>query len=212
MIRTLLAFSVSLAIAAPAAAQQPPAFTEIRHKALVKALFDSFTHDVEVGHDFTAEAWASDDWTDTPNGLRRRFLEWTRACTHDIKAAVDLKQDGADLSPLKGLVDEVLAESKSNQALYATEAACRRSQPCLTGRWAVTARAQLCVDLASRASAMRDIAAEKANPTGVVDLSRLHSLGQFVQDVDARIASTRQVYLREMHVRPPPCPPPSPSP
>ena len=46
-------------------------------------------------------------------------------------------------------------------------------------------RAQVCSAIAMRAQALKDIATEKANPGGVVDLKLLHSIGEQVQALDA---------------------------
>ena len=40
---------------------------------------------------------------------------------------------------------------------------------------------------------------EKANPSGVVDLVKLHDLGQFIQDADAIIVPDKAAYTAKMH-------------
>jgi hypothetical protein len=75
------------------------------------------------------------------------------------------------------------------------EVTCRTTPACMGDRIA----APLCQAVANRQAALRDIAHERANPGGVVNLATLHDLGQTVQDNEATIADLKTKYAGVTH-------------
>lgn len=103
------------------------------------------------------------------------------------------------LEPTKGdVVDKIAAQvdglEKDAQEALAKESKCRSTPACLGPRIAVN----FCRDTRERAETVRAIATERANPGGVVDLVRLHTLGEKVQAYDAAIADEKAAYLKNV--------------
>ena len=63
-------------------------------------------------------------------------------------------------------------------------------------------RSWVCSAIAQRAQALKDIATEKANPGGVVDLKLLHSMGELVQGLDAVEIPARKAAYTAIAKRP----------
>jgi hypothetical protein len=70
------------------------------------------------------------------------------------------------------------------------EKVCRTSTECLADR----AAKPLCEALSEKKGHQADLAKEKANPAGVVNLAYLHDIGQALQDDDDRIAEAKRAY------------------
>jgi len=86
-------------------------------------------------------------------------------------------------------VDKWAADVEAN---LATEQACRASGECMAQR----VGPQVCPLLADRDDARRQIAAERANPAGVVSLSTLHDLGEKLQYANDTIAKLKAQYAK----------------
>jgi hypothetical protein len=95
--------------------------------------------------------------------------------------------------------DQLAVKAKNEAAriesAIATELACRASASCMDHRLADP----ICMQLQRRRELLASIAQEKANPSGVVDLVRLHDLGEGVQDADAEIKAGKASYLATRH-------------
>lgn len=104
-------------------------------------------------------------------------------CGRDPDGSCYLKRRADTSIPLieraKELVTQLRAEADRLDPLVAGEAACRASDKCMGDR--------MCALVADRRDVYRQIATEKANPAGVVDLVRLHTLGEEAQSVEATI-------------------------
>jgi hypothetical protein len=87
----------------------------------------------------------------------------------------------AALDDLKVSVDKMIA----------AESACRSAPACISKRLVTTT----CAWIAARKSDLAMIAEEKKNPGGVVDLAKLHGLGQEVQTIDGQIAQSKKAYV-----------------
>ncbi len=70
------------------------------------------------------------------------------------------------------------------------EKRCRATPRCLDER----AAAPICQQIEMRRSAVQDIARERSNPGGAVDLHFLHQLGQNIQEADAQLPSLKAEY------------------
>ena len=81
------------------------------------------------------------------------------------------------------------------EAKLATEQTCRASGECMANR----VGPQLCAPLADRREALQQIAAERANPAGVVSLSTLHDLGERVQIDNGIITRLKAQYVSLVH-------------
>lgn len=144
---------------------------------------------------------AKQQWTpryfaagDTPDGARadvadespmqaiarmRVKIEALRATNPDVASKAGQILDGLEQS-MKSRID---AETK-----------CRATPACMGERIAALA----CSAISDRRGAAQAIVDEKKNPAGVIDLVKLHDLGQAVQDLDARIATWKKQYLATM--------------
>jgi hypothetical protein len=147
---------------------------------------------------FTAEWWAARDDLDAE---KADYIAWQNVA---IEALEEIRC--LDASAVSAQAARIKSESDRIAALLDVERVCRASQSCLTGRWASKVRADACVDIAGRNLAADEIRREKANPSGVVDLVKLHGLGQALQDADARIADAKKAYVAQMHKPFPACP------
>lgn len=115
-----------------------------------------------------------------------------------------------DIPKTKALVDDLrcydagaAAKAQADVDVWATarekavadEKTCRVAPACMGARVA----APLCAAIVGRRGALQDIARERANPAGVVNLSVLHDLGQQIQDDDATIADLKAKYTATTH-------------
>ena len=57
----------------------------------------------------------------------------------------------------------------------------------------------ICETLGDRRSMVRQLAVERSNPAGVVDLRLLHNLGERIQADDRLLAEHRAEYVAIMH-------------
>jgi hypothetical protein len=121
-------------------------------------------------------------------------------CRKDGEARSDCFQRVRDGDPR--IAADRLAAKAREQAdklykLVQAETACRASDKCLDHR----AAAATCALVENRANLVRSIAEEKANPSGVVDLARLHELGEGVQYSDAKIQEAK-TYFQALRKKP----------
>lgn len=95
--------------------------------------------------------------------------------------------------------DQLAAKARSEaeriESAIAAELSCRASASCMDHRYGDP----VCGQLQRRRELLASIAQEKANPAGVVDLVRLHDLGEGVQDADAEIKAGKASYLAARH-------------
>lgn len=77
----------------------------------------------------------------------------------------------------------------------AKEAKCQASKECMTARIID----QVCDAMRWRDQYKREIAHERANPSGFVNASRLRETGEFQQQAEATIASGKEAYLAWNH-------------
>ena len=92
-------------------------------------------------------------------------------------------------------------------ALVAGELACRAAPKCLAAREAAKAEATffgatvqpMCLAEQDREAAAASLARERANPSGVVSLSRLHELGAEQQAAQGRLAELVPEYTARRH-------------
>ena len=81
------------------------------------------------------------------------------------------------------------------EAKLAIELTCRASGECMARR----VGPQICQPLADRREALQQIAAERANPAGVVSLTTLHDLGERVQIDNGMITRLKAQYVSLVH-------------
>jgi hypothetical protein len=81
------------------------------------------------------------------------------------------------------------------EAKLTTELACRASGECMAKR----VGPQICAPLADRREALQQIAAERANPAGVINLATLHDLGERVQIDNGMITRLKAQYVSLVH-------------
>lgn len=118
------------------------------------------------------------------------------------KAIAELRTIIAKLRALEPSRTEVVDEigrqvdgfEKDFLGALSSEEKCRSTPACVGARIAIN----FCNDVHDRKVALQEIATEKANPGGVVDLRRLHSLGERIQADDAAIANERAAYLKSV--------------
>ena len=80
--------------------------------------------------------------------------------------------------------------AEATEAAIVEEINCRASDACMARRIALN----ICATIADKREAAQMIAAERRNPGGVVDLHRLHGLGERIQVDDATIARLKTEY------------------
>jgi hypothetical protein len=88
------------------------------------------------------------------------------------------------------LIAVARAEADRLEPLIAAEVGCRASPKCMDRR----AIAVVCAWVARRQGFVQDIADERANPSGVVDLARLHSLGEDLESARADLKTAVKAY------------------
>ena len=92
--------------------------------------------------------------------------------------------------------DRVESWASRVEELLADELKCRASPECMAKRVIDGTAAAICPIIADRNEALRQIAAERANPAGVVNLATLHDLGERVQIDNGYIAKLKAEYAR----------------
>ena len=92
----------------------------------------------------------------------------------------------ADRASVEATVRNALAWVDEWDPKLQTEAACRKSDSCLGNG--------VCLAIADKADAQKEMKRERANPSGVVDLVRLHDLGERMQADDEEIARRKGWY------------------
>jgi len=133
----------------------------------------------------------SEDWTpalfaeaEEPGAGPRADVETARAAVEQMRC-----YDATRAAQIAGNVDGIRAQI---DAMIAIETKCRASAPCMATRAAAT----ICALAAERREAAQEIQTERRNPGGVVDLVRLHNLGETVQALDGRIATAKVDYTK----------------
>jgi hypothetical protein len=81
------------------------------------------------------------------------------------------------------------------ERLVTKEKACRADTKCMADRQAAELAKPLCVNVAQIRFLQDRIKTEKANPSGVVDLADLHSTGEDIQIIQARLANNKAAYF-----------------
>lgn len=113
---------------------------------------------------------------------------------------ISIDLGGEDVIP----ADKVAGALAEAQGFVAKERACRADGKCMAARAAKRAAeefftsvvAPMCNADKSREAALASIAKERANPSGVVDLNVLHSLGEQVQDAQQQIKDLSPAYAK----------------
>jgi hypothetical protein len=96
-------------------------------EAVIAALDETLRAQLAEGATFTAEAFAADDWRDTLDGIRRRYVRWSRATVAVSAELVRLKTGGFDVASLEPLRVKAVEMVASVQRTYATEVERRRT-------------------------------------------------------------------------------------
>lgn len=95
------------------------------------------------------------------------------------------------------LLDAILRQSKT---LRIAEAKCRKDKKCMIHRENLNAGADICGSIAIIKNAQEGIRAERANPSGVVNLATLHEYGETIQitqvSLNEQKAEFRTTYKR----------------
>lgn len=93
-------------------------------------------------------------------------------------------------------VPDWTAANASLVAMVAKENACRADKKCMIDRQAAPIANGICLNLGNIRVLTARIAAEKANPSGVVDLADLHSSGEDIQIAQANVTSLKAQYAK----------------
>jgi hypothetical protein len=111
------------------------------------------------------------------------------------------------INQMRAVVERVRAidENKANQVAKVVdeldqvwkeaaqrEAACRAAPKCMSDRLTP----EICQTIEVRRQTVAAIAIERRNPAGVVDLARLHELGETLQILDEQIKAEKATYQR----------------
>jgi hypothetical protein len=140
---------------------------------------------------FTTDRWS---WTLTVEELDALPTKNAADLTRFNALSVDLKR-----TPLVD-VDKARAEL---QASVDKEKSCRADAKCMGARAEVTFEESvvtpMCVADKERETAVADLAHERANPSGVVDLNRLHMDGEEIQTHQSEIAALVPQYVAFRH-------------
>jgi hypothetical protein len=124
---------------------------------------------------------------DSPSDARTSVVEPMTALVTELRC--DAPDAAAKLQPA---IDGWMAGIEKQ---IADEEKCRKTPKCMADRIAVP----LCGTIADRRDATQQLAKEKGNPSGVVDLSVLHDLGQRIQEDNAAIADLKKQYASITH-------------
>lgn len=108
----------------------------------------------------------------------RALLPRIRGCATEDK----MKAVASVLDEAEGLFKKQMAD----------EIACRKNPQCMSDRLAP----ELCGLIHQREGAQKAIKIERANPGGVVDLVKLHSLGEAIQSLDVQIKQARSDFAK----------------
>ncbi len=126
------------------------------------------------------------------------------ACAHVIKADRDLFRVMGTPSKSTELVEAVqsVVDNFGKCAPLVPGASMTELAPVRT--WLATSRDKIageavCYALSSRVQVIGQIARERANPSGVVDLRELHKLGQMLQSLDEQLPGIKAEYARTQH-------------
>jgi hypothetical protein len=125
------------------------------------------------------------DQADDIAGLRethRRGVNWISSLLCDSKAL-----DGSDRSAAISFAQSALDAAQRVEAALKVETECESTDKCMGGR--------VCEAVAHRDELRRQIAQERANPGGVVNLKLLHDLGEGVQGDEQLIAARKKRFL-----------------
>jgi hypothetical protein len=129
--------------------------------------------------------------TETPEAFAARIK------TSNVKELQCLG-DNQRAKTLEELMDVVVKESAT---LRTNEAECRKSKKCIERRQNIRAGENICTNVANIRLAQDQMRAERANPSGVVNLAVLHDAGEMMQMSKAQLreekAEFRKKYGRE---------------
>lgn len=162
-----------------------------RRKSQVQAIQTRLIIEFERAKQWTRAYFAAGD---TPDGARNDLAAPTpRESFATMRSFIDqlrcYEPDAAN-EMAKG-VDGLAA---TTETMIADETKCRATPACVGPRMA----ANLCQWIADRRSALHDIETERKNPGGVVDVVKLHDLGETVQALGGQIASGKTQYAKTM--------------
>lgn len=121
-----------------------------------------------------------------------------RECRRDAAAQNDCITAATSIDP-HDTADDLIAKARSLadriEHDIAAETACRASARCLDERAAATA----CSALADKRALVDDMARERSNPSGVVDLVTLHELGADIQVKEGIYAAAVADFRAQRH-------------
>lgn len=205
---------LALLLLSSVALAQAPAPMTLSQRARFNQALDGFDEELREAETFSPDDFADEANVDPlpPTSARVRLGAWLRRAIESAKIMKGLEGEGVDIAPLADRFRAINVKVKAVQTMSDADMACRRSQPCLNDRWAKRTLAATCGDIALRAGSAEELRREKANPSGVVDLRKLHDLGATIQEADARIATNRRAFLSQLHRPMPACPPATTSP
>ena len=154
-------------------------------------------HDLGVGMArFQSEmsTWTPDFFTQSDTGdgggYPNRIIQGAKDSLAQSRCYLADRADKlATLDQLLPLLDQ---EAAKVAKMIADEQACRATPTCMAARVAK----EICNDIATLKDVKRQIADEKANPGGVVDLELLHGLGERQQANEAAIRDEKAQYLK----------------
>jgi hypothetical protein len=121
-----------------------------------------------------------------PNDARK-MIEQARAKLKLVRCYDDI--NGAQLE------DHVNAWASALETAIGEELKCRASVECM----AVRVWSQICATMADRREAQQQIATERSNPGGAVNLVTLHDLGERIQIDNGNIANLKTQYTAMVH-------------
>ena len=114
------------------------------------------------------------------DGLKRKI-----DTVHCFEAAPDQELDAAFIA-FRSRVEGALVQERT----------CRASKECMLKREILNITLEICEDVQDRNEAAAAMKAERANPSGVVDLALLHDLGARIQSDNVQIAQGKADYQR----------------
>ena len=102
-------------------------------EAVIAALDETLRAHLAEGATFTPEAFAADDWGDALDGIRRRYVRWSRGLVAVSAELARLKTGGFDVGSLDPLRVQAVEMLTSVQRVYATEVERRRTSNARSG-------------------------------------------------------------------------------
>jgi hypothetical protein len=111
------------------------------------------------------------------------------------------KTDCYESATKKKIVALVVDIAGLVETLRTRERKCRKNKSCLARRRAIQYAVPLCDLHDERAITVQSIAAERANPTGVVSMRELHDSGRHLQDLDIAIKMQQAEFHSTYKVR-----------